>query len=179
MRALAAGDDGALRALLMRHQTRVVAVARRMLGNDAEAEDVAQETFLRLWRHAGALEIGPGGIGGWLRRVSANLVLDRIRARRPQDPDALERMAVPAGQHRHMAERDLSRRVDRALQQLPERQRLALVLCHYEELAMAEAADIMGVSAEAVESLLARGRRALKAALAADWKGFLPDADGL
>ena len=173
----ARGDGHAFRVLVMRHLPVVVAVARRMLGDGAEAEDVAQEVFVRLWRHAGELEVPEAGVRGWLYRVASNLSLDRIRARKPADSDALDGLTVPAEQGRALDDEALARRVDRALQALPERQRLALVLCHYEERSMAEAGEILGVGVEAVESLLARGRRTLRQALAEDWRALLPDAD--
>jgi RNA polymerase sigma-70 factor (ECF subfamily) len=171
------GEQAAFRQLLARYLPRLVATARRLLGGDAEAEDVAQEAALRLWRNAARIEVGEAGVGGWLYRVTTNLALDKIRGRRSDGPDALEFMTVPAEQQRNLVERDLSARVDKELQALPERQRLALVLCHYEGLSMSDAGNILGVSSEAIESLLARGRRALRAALADEWKALLPSSD--
>jgi RNA polymerase sigma factor (sigma-70 family) len=172
------GNQSAFRTLVERHLPRMLAVARRLLGNDAEAEDVAQEAALKLWRNAGKVEVTDAGLGGWLYRVTSNLSLDRLRSRRPEVADALDTLSVAPEQQRGLLERDLSSRVDAALQALPDRQRAALVLCHYEELSMAEAGEILEISAEAVESLLARGRRALKAALADDWRSLLPsDSD--
>ncbi|HEY1243830.1 MAG TPA: sigma-70 family RNA polymerase sigma factor, partial [Hyphomicrobiaceae bacterium] len=77
---VAAGEAQAFRALVDRHLPTVLAIARRMLRDDAEAEDVAQETMLRLWRNAARLELGEGGVRPWLRRVAANLCIDRVRA---------------------------------------------------------------------------------------------------
>src|SRR5258705_9167559 len=79
---VAAGEAQAFRGLVDRHLPTVLAIARRMLKDDAEAEDVAQETMLRLWRNAAALELGPGGVRPWLRRVASNLCIDRVRAGR-------------------------------------------------------------------------------------------------
>jgi RNA polymerase sigma-70 factor (ECF subfamily) len=177
-RLTAGGDQTAYGKLIERYLPRVLAVARRLLGDPSEADDVAQETFLRLWRKAGEIEVGPQGLAGWLYRVAANLSLDRLRARRPQDPDALELQTVVPEQGRSLGEEEMRRTVEGALQALPERQRLALVLCHYEELSMVEAGRIMDASEEAVESLLARGRRALKKSLAAVWRDLLPEEDG-
>ena len=171
------GDQSAFRTLVERHLPRMLSVARRLLGSDAEAEDVAQEAALRLWRNASKVEVGDAGLGGWLYRVTSNLALDRLRGRRKEDPDALDVLSVAPQQQRGLVERDLSSRVDAALQALPDRQRAALVLCHYEELSMAEAGEILEISAEAVESLLARGRRALRAALADEWRGLLPSGE--
>ncbi len=171
------GDPVAFRALVERYLPRMMSVGRRLLGSDAEAEDVAQEAALRLWRNAAKVEVTDAGLGGWLYRVTSNLALDRLRGRRKEDADALELLSVAPQQQRGLVERDLSLRVEAALQALPDRQRAALVLCHYEEMSMAEAAEILEISAEAVESLLARGRRALRVALADEWRALLPASD--
>jgi RNA polymerase sigma-70 factor, ECF subfamily len=173
---VAAGGEDAFRGLVDRHLPTVLAVARRMLRDDAEAEDVAQETLLRLWRNAGALELGPGGVRPWLRRVVSNLCIDRVRARRnttvvEQVPEESE----PPSQVRHLAERELGQRVDAALKALPERQRLALTLFHYEGMSQVEVGEVMGITDEAVESLLARARRTLKVSLKEEWRELMPE----
>jgi len=177
LKRVVAGDQTAFRALLARHLPRMVATGRRLLGGDSDAEDVAQEAALRLWRNAARIEVGEAGLGGWLYRVTTNLALDRLRSRRSDGPDALDYMSVAPDQQRKLIERDLGVRVDKELQALPERQRTALVLCHFEGLSMSDAGNIMGISAEAIESLLARGRRTLRAALADDWRSLLPSID--
>jgi RNA polymerase sigma-70 factor (ECF subfamily) len=175
---VAAGEADAFRGLVDRHLPTVLAIARRMLRDDAEAEDVAQETLLRLWRNAAGLELGPHGVRPWLRRVASNLCIDRVRARRSTSvvEDVPEESAPPI-QMRHMAERQLSARVDAALKALPERQRLAITLFHYEGMSQVEVGEVLGVSDEAVESLLARARRALKAALQEEWRGLMPESE--
>ena len=170
------GDAAAFRTLVTRHLGSIVGIARRMLRDDAEAEDVAQEAMLRLWRAGAELELGPTGARPWLRRVVSNLCIDRIRAgQRTEVTDDVPEQEAPAGQLRGLVDRELSSRVDAALKRLPERQRLALTLFHFEGLSQLEVAESMGISDEAVESLLARGRRALKAELKEEWRQLLAD----
>ncbi|MGI9406786.1 MAG: sigma-70 family RNA polymerase sigma factor [Hyphomicrobiaceae bacterium] len=172
------GDRRAFQMLVERHLTRTVNVARRLLGGDSDAEDVAQESFVRLWNRLGDLEIGASGVGPWLRRVTFNLCMDRKRSARTIVPDALETMASSDDQQRTLEEQALSGRVDTALQGLPERQRAAIVLFHYEGYAVKEIAEMMDASADAVESLLGRARRALKEDLKDDWMALLPEGHG-
>lgn len=161
-----------------RHLGSIVSVARRMLRDDAEAEDVAQEAFLRLWRSGATLEIGPAGIRPWLRRVVSNLCLDRVRGQgRVKVVDELPEVPEPAKQLAALESQDVQRRVGSALQKLPERQRLALTLFHFEGLSQIEIGNILGVSDEAVESLLSRARRQLKADLKSEWDSLRNDSE--
>jgi RNA polymerase sigma-70 factor, ECF subfamily len=170
----AGGDVSAFRTLTERHLAAVTGIARRMLRDDAEAEDVAQETFLRLWRSGASLDVGAAGVKPWLRRVVSNLCIDRVRGRqRLTVVEELPEQAEAPRQQVALEERDMQRRVDRALKKLPERQRLALTLFHYEGLSQSEVGATMGVSDEAVESLLGRARRQLKADLQSEWQAML------
>jgi RNA polymerase sigma-70 factor (ECF subfamily) len=177
--AVARQDQQAFRKLVDRHIGTVLAIARRMLRDDAEAEDVAQETMLRLWRSGGSLDLGANGLRPWLRRVASNLCIDRVRgSRRTVVTDEVPEEAEPPSQMVAIEKREMAKRVQEALQTLPERQRLALTLFHHEGLSQVEVGDIMGISDEAVESLLARARRSLKAALQTEWKSLLTQDDG-
>jgi RNA polymerase sigma-70 factor (ECF subfamily) len=165
---VAQGDPAAVRALVARKLPRLLSLAGRMLGDAPEAEDVAQEAFLRVWKQAPRWRPdGRARFDTWLHRVALNLCYDRLRRRREiataEPPDQADEGPAP---DRGLAASDTGRRVAQALQALPERQREAIVLCHYQELGNIDAAAVMGVSVEALESLLGRGRRALRAALA-------------
>lgn len=167
---VAQGDETACRRLIERHLARMVFLARRMLGNQADAEEVAQEVFLRVWTHASRWEPGRARFGTWLHRVATNLCLDRLRRRHgTEDLDAIpEPRSDEPDPEEQVARNDLARRVETALQALPARQRAAVTLTHYQGLSNIEVADILEISVEAVESLLSRARRQLRAALATE-----------
>jgi RNA polymerase sigma factor (sigma-70 family) len=165
------GDPLAARSLTTRLTPRVLAYAARMLGGDrAEAEDVTQEAMLRLWRIAPDWRQGEAKVSTWLYRVVTNLCTDRLRKRQRRRAVTLDEAPEiedeTAGVEAGMIEHDRMAALNRALESLPERQRQAVVLRHIEGLTNPEIADIMEIGIEAVESLTARGKRSLSAALA-------------
>ncbi len=176
MARLRARDATAFRVLVDRHMPVLLGVARRILRDEAEAEDVVQEAFVRLWQNGAGLDIGDAGVRPWLRRVVTNQCIDRIRAGRRTDvTDEIPEQPVQATQFTNLARNDMSARVTHALQELPERQRQALVLFHFEGLSQNEVAAALSVSDEAVESLLSRARRTLRTTLKDEWRQLLPD----
>jgi len=162
------GDPEAARTLTLRLAPMVLRVAARMLADRTEAEDVAQEAMLRLWRVAPDWRQGEAKVSTWLYRVTSNLCTDRLRRRGRSV--ALDAVAEPEdgrpGAVAGLIEADRAAALEAALAALPDRQRQAVVLRHLEGLTNPEIAEIMEIGIEAVESLTARGKRALTAALA-------------
>ena len=164
------GDREASRLLTARLAPRVLGYALRLLSDRAEAEDVTQETMLRLWRVAPDWRTGEARISTWAYRVVTNLCTDlrRARVRRPAVnlDDAPEVADGGRAVVATLIEADRMAALQAALEQLPDRQRQAVVLRHIEGMANPEIAEVLGIGVEAVESLTARGKRALSAALA-------------
>lgn len=160
------GDKQAAEALTRRLVPVVLAHAYRLLGERAEAEDVAQEAMMRLWKIAPDWRQGEAKVTTWLYRVTANLCTDRLRKRRSvaldDAPEPLDETPSAPEQIQDKARMDA---LQEALAGLPDRQRQAVVLRHIEGLQNPEIAEIMEISTEAVESLTARGKRALTQAL--------------
>jgi RNA polymerase sigma factor (sigma-70 family) len=160
------GDPGAARALTLRLTPRVLGFAARMLSDRTEAEDVAQEAMLRLWRMAPDWQQGEARVATWLYRVASNLCLDRLRRSRPRGlGDVAEPEDTTPGVISRMIEADRVLALDGALAALPDRQRQAVVLRHIEGLSNPEIAAVMDIGVEAVESLVARGKKGLAALL--------------
>jgi RNA polymerase sigma factor (sigma-70 family) len=164
------GDPDAARLLAQRLVPRVLGYATRLLGDRAEAEDIAQEVMLRLWRAAPEWRSGEAQVSTWVYRVAANLCTDRLRSVKRKGAQALDAVAEPEDGAptvlSAMIVADRQAALQAALAQLPDRQREAVVLRHIEGLANPQIADVMQIGVEAVESLISRGKRALTAALA-------------
>jgi len=166
MRRIASGDQAAGRELMERSLKPVLAIGRRMLRDPIEAEDLAQDTFVRAWKAAANWQPGTAKLESWMCRIATNLCLDRLRKKREatmETPPEIQDGAIAADDA--MVANQAGMSVTEAIRSLPERQRLALELCHFQDFSNIEAAERLDVSVEALESLLARGRRTLKALL--------------
>jgi RNA polymerase sigma factor (sigma-70 family) len=165
-------DPGAVREMVARKLPRLLALATRMLGDREEANDVAQETFVRIWKEASRWKQGQARFDTWLHRVALNLCYDRLRAKKRYDTtgqdDADEVIDLAPLPDERMSQGERNERVKRALAALPARQREALVLQYYQELSNVEISQLMGITVEALESLLSRARRTLRTRLAAE-----------
>jgi len=166
MQRVAAGDARALELIADRHTPMLFAVAWRMLGDAAEAEDVVQEAMTKAWVKAASWTPVGGGLGGWLRRIATNACIDCQRKRAfTSDTEIPERAdeAPAADELIDGARRQAA--VAAAMQALPDRQRAAIVLTYYEGVSNAEAAAVLGIGVKALESLLVRARQGLSRSL--------------
>jgi RNA polymerase sigma-70 factor, ECF subfamily len=165
---IAEGDRLAFRTLMERHTPAMLALAERTTGSAADADDMVQEAFLKVWNMAPDWRAdGPARFSTWLYRVVLNSALDRRRRKTALPLEDAGHVADggPCGLHSSMA---LQRRhmVLDAMAELPDRQRSALSLYYFSEVHAPEAARILGLSLSAVEALIVRGKRALRKSLA-------------
>ena len=166
MQRVAAGDARALELIADRHTPMLFAVAWRMLGDAAEAEDVVQEAMTKAWVKAASWTPVGGGLGGWLRRIATNLCIDRQRKRAfVSDAEIPERADDSPSADVLIDEARRQAAVAAAMQALPDRQRAAIVLTYYEGVSNAEAAAVLGIGVKALESLLVRARQGLSRSL--------------
>lgn len=163
------GDHEAFRELIERHQHAVINVIHRAIGDAWEAEDLAQRVFVQVFRSANRYQ-PTAKFTTWLFTITHNTIRNEYRRRSRHAAESLEalsestqfpdvRAADPA---REVAERELQQRIQAAIQELPEAQRTAVILCRFEGLAYEEIADVLGCSVSAVKSLLHRARQTLK-----------------
>jgi RNA polymerase sigma-70 factor, ECF subfamily len=167
LRAIADGDRAAFDRLSRRHLDRAYGVALRITGSRADAQDVVQDVFLRLWQRPDSWRPGQAQFSTWLYRVVVNRCLDLKRRPRGTDLDSVEEPQDPdANAEDGLLEAERSRALDSAVNQLPERQRTAIVLTYTAGLRNAEAASAMDISVKAFEALLVRAKRELRDYLA-------------
>jgi len=178
MRLVAGGETTAFEALIERHQALVAGTVARMLGSNSDVEDITQQVFIRVWRSAGRY-VARAKFTTWLLKITRNLVFNEMRRtkRHPRvpvqiDPEAEELpLKDETGETPDAAllQAELQKAIESAIAQLPETQRMALVLRRYEDLSYEEIADILELSLPAVKSLLFRARTELRERL----KGYL------
>lgn len=166
---IAEGDRRAFQQLMDRHIDRAHGLAKRVLGNKSDAEDVVQDAFLKVWQKAGQWQPGRAQFSTWLYRVvvnrcldlkrkPVNAALDNVAEQSDDRPDAYEDIET----------RQRNAKIQNAVADLPERQRTAIVLSYTSGLSNAQAAETMEISVKAFESLLVRAKRELRARLAGD-----------
>ncbi len=169
MARIAGGEAAAFRLLLARHTDRAFAVAFRMVQSRADAEDIVQDAFVRVWTGAGRWRAHGPRFSTWLHRVVLNLCLDLHRRRKHRRHDDLEVAAeVPdpePGVEIRLVDETQRQALAAAVRLLPDRQRTALALTYAGGLSNAEVAEVMDISVGAVESLLVRARRELRSRL--------------
>jgi RNA polymerase sigma-70 factor (ECF subfamily) len=174
MAGAARGDIGAFEQLVERHQALVIGTVGRMLGNNSDAEDVAQQVFVRVWKSAERYR-PTAKFTTWLLTITRNLVFNEARRRKRHPGDLLdvhegeEALALVDSAGRvpdeQLLEAELQREIDRAILALPEKQRMAVVLRRYEDKSYEEIGEVLGLSIAAVKSLLFRARTELRTTL--------------
>jgi RNA polymerase sigma-70 factor (ECF subfamily) len=168
------GDTAAFEELIERHQALVIGTVGRMLGSNSDVEDVAQQVFIRVWRSAGRY-VPRAKFTTWLLKITRNLVFNELRRskRRAHVPIQVEPNAeeiplkdeVGSAPDASLLETELQQTIEKAIAELPESQRMALVLRRYEEFSYEQIGEILGLSVPAVKSVLFRARTELRARL--------------
>ena len=160
---LATGDETAFRLLVERHIDRAYAIALRIVGSAADAEDVVQDTMLKVWTHRGRWQHGRAKFSTWLYRVVSNRCIDIRRKPRTENVDVVPEVADGKPDAASVIERaEMTDILEAAMQRLPEQQRVAVILSYHENMSNGEIAEVMDTTIAAVESLLKRGRQQLR-----------------
>jgi RNA polymerase sigma factor, sigma-70 family len=174
MQLVSAGETAAFEELVERHQRLVVGTVARMLGNNSDVEDIAQQVFVRVWKSAKRY-VPRAKFTTWLLKITRNLVFNELRRRSrhaqvplqvesegEERPIRDERARAPDAS---LLEQELQRAIEAAIGQLPETQRMAVLLRRYDELSYEEIAEVLEQSVPAVKSLLFRARTELRTRL--------------
>ncbi len=168
------GDAEAFQLLVERHVDRAYAVAFRFLRNAADAEDVVQDTLLKVWTSGGKWDGGRARFSTWLYRVVTNRCIDLKRRPQSETMDAVpEPSSDGPDQVNTLVRSEVSSQLEQVIARLPEQQRIALTFSYYENLSNAEIAEVMETTVTAVESLLKRARQQLRAHLRKDGPDML------
>lgn len=167
MQRISTGDQHAFRTLVVRHLSKSHAIARRMLYTTEDAEEAVQDAFNKIWEHAAKYDSKKAAFGTWFYQILSNTCLDMLRRKPPIhqsiDEEILETLPnEDITQETALALQQENESIRYAVQSLPDRQRLAVVLCYFEEMTNPEAAAVMGMHIKALEGLLVRARKALK-----------------
>jgi RNA polymerase sigma-70 factor (ECF subfamily) len=175
MALVSRGDTAAFEELIERHQALVMGTVGRMLGSNSDIEDIAQQVFIRVWRSA-ARYVPRAKFTTWLLKITRNLVFNEMRRTKrhahvstqpePQAEDIPLRDEAAQSPADSLLQQELQEAIDQAIQQLPETQRLAVVLRRYQELSYEQIAEVLDLSVPAVKSLLFRARTELRSKLA-------------
>ena len=176
MRLVGHGDTAAFEELIERHQSLVIGTVARMLGSNSDVEDIAQQVFIRVWKSAGRY-VARAKFTTWLLKITRNLVFNELRRSKRHahvsiqiEPGAEEmQLRDDAAQAPDISllESELQQAIEQAIMQLPESQRMALVLRRYQEMSYEEIAEILDLSVPAVKSVLFRARTELRERLRA------------
>ena len=163
LRRLACNEEAAFRELVERHIDRAFGIALRIVGSRADAEDVVQDTLLKVWTHRGQWQHGRAKFSTWLYRVVTNRCIDLRRQPRTDNVDAVpEPVDGQPDAVSTMQRNEVTRMLETAMQRLPEQQRVAVILSYHENMSNGEIAEVMDTTVAAVESLLKRGRQQLR-----------------
>jgi RNA polymerase sigma-70 factor (ECF subfamily) len=164
-----AGDESAYQLLLEKHLPSLSNYVMRMMANTAEADDIIQETFIRLWTRGNKFNPETAKLTTWLHNIAHNLCIDYFRKNSRLVDNSIELpIAVAPGPEEDLAHQGLAENIQQAMMSLPERQRSAIIMCHYQGLSNKDAAAVLNVSVDALESLMARGRKKLRTLLESD-----------
>ena len=174
MQLVSRGDTSAFEELIERHQSLVAGTVARMLGSNSDVEDIAQQVFIRVWKSARRY-VPRAKFTTWLLKITRNLVFNELRRSKRHahvplqtDPGAEE---FPLKDEKNptpdasLLETELQQAIDDAITQLPESQRMALILRRYEQLSYEEISEVLDLSVPAVKSVLFRARTELRARL--------------
>ncbi len=164
-----AGDESAYQLLLEKHLPSLSSYVLRMMANTAEADDIIQETFIRLWTRGNKFNPGTARLTTWLHNIAHNLCIDYFRKQyRFAGHFSEQEVSETPGPEENLSHQGLVKNIQEAMMSLPERQRSAIIMCHYQGLSNRDAAVILDVSVDALESLMARGRKKLRKLLGSD-----------
>jgi RNA polymerase sigma-70 factor (ECF subfamily) len=169
MEAIAAGNQQAFRTLVVRYLPKAHEIARRTLQTRQDAEEAIQDAFGKVWEYAIRFDSTKASFGTWFYRILTNTCLDMLRRKEPDHQpieDIIETLPdEEMQQDMTLATQQDSEIIRRAVQSLPDRQRIAVVLCYFEEMTNPEAAAVMGLHIKALEGLLVRARKTLRTQL--------------